>query len=542
MPDYDRGGNGSMMLMRRNSSRRGEELDRRRRGFYGPGGLPTEGLDPAPKTRLWASWLALFLCICFLALQLWPTQHHHRPATDRILQDEVEGNSNEHPDENLERDMSLELIRRQWDPEFVDATEDLDSHSKINYFSPPLLEVEKVGGGSSTFEVEKGDVETTLNLGAKKQEQEGHNLELREEKENKIHVFVSSDEKDLRPLAVVINSTLQNARHSDRIVFHLVIPLSESKIEYYKLKAFFPSANIEIFRGSINFEKLSKLIQFRNDSHARVELTSPYNFVPFYLPQLYKDIELMIYLDSDVVVKGDIEELYTKDLHGHPIAAVEDCSQRFRSYFDFEQLRAIHEGKGPDLVNAPQEYIDEETCVFNRGVLLMNATRWTELNITDAIEWWMEQFQKAEEPLYRYGLSQPPFLLALYNKYEKLEHAWNERGLGRARFSKLELDYFSTQYKDKQLHQKPFWSFESDSAKILHFNGQYKPWKRDPVRLPWESETGDVVSLCGQRGQECAYLWSGHGLDALAVWYSSVLGELKDSEVQNSRLENLEPR
>ncbi len=53
----------------------------------------------------------------------------------------------------------------------------------------------------------------------------------------------------------------------------------------------------------IDIHEVNKHITFRNDSGARKELISPYNFLPFYLPEVYKDIDRFIYLDSDIVVK-----------------------------------------------------------------------------------------------------------------------------------------------------------------------------------------------------------------------------------------------
>ncbi|KAL3688675.1 hypothetical protein R1sor_014984 [Riccia sorocarpa] len=131
MPDYDRTRSGSMMMLRRNSSvalprgGSGEEVERRRgKVHYGPGGLPTEGIVPAPRTRPWVSWLALILFIGFLALQFWPVA----VSENVILPDGVESNWIGNPDEVVEKGMSLELIRRQWDPEFVVAGEDGDSN------------------------------------------------------------------------------------------------------------------------------------------------------------------------------------------------------------------------------------------------------------------------------------------------------------------------------------------------------------------------------------------------------------------------------
>lgn len=102
----------------------------------------------------------------------------------------------------------------------------------------------------------------------------------------------------------------------------------------------------------------------------------------------------------------------------------------------------------------------------------------------------------------RYGLSQPPFLLALYGKYKKLDTLWNVRGLGRNEFSEREREYLEMKYNHKP-DRKPFISVEADAAKILHFNGKFKPWKRvRPV-----GASSDVVSRCGSKGVECAKLW-----------------------------------
>ncbi|KAG6556247.1 hypothetical protein Mapa_002188 [Marchantia paleacea] len=472
MPDYDPGrGSGPM---RRTTASAAEVRPRQ----FGPGGLPTEGVDPAPRPWPWAPWMALIICVCFLGLQLYPATHFRHPRDPTRTWQRIP------TDDDLadgDRGLTLDEVRRKWDAAFTGRDSSL---------SPPV----PMG---QTDRLSTGQVESTGELSSSHSDQA---FKWRKE-DRQIHVFISSDEMDLRPLAVVINSTLKNARHPGRIVFHLIIPTSENNIEYYKLKAFFPSASIDVFRGFFNFEYVSHLIRYRNDSFTREELTSPYNFVPYYLPQLYDNIEVMIYLDSDVVVKGDIEELYLKNLNGHPAAAVEDCSQQFKSYFDFEQLNAIQE-RGVANQWLPSEPFEEQTCIFNRGVLVINATRWSELNVTGKIEWWMEEYHKAEKPLYRYGLSQPPFLLALYKNYEKLEHAWNNRGLGRDKLSKLEQEYFAARYKHKP-DQKPFLSLESDFAKILHFNGKYKPWKRGRTRLPME----EVISLCGEEGQECHKLW-----------------------------------
>jgi hypothetical protein len=104
----------------------------------------------------------------------------------------------------------------------------------------------------------------------------------------------------------------------------------------------------------------------------------------------------------------------------------------------------------------------------------------------------------------RAGMSQPPFLLALYGKHKALDETWNVRGLGRPNLSDLERAYFKKMF-NMTYNRTPFISPFADEAHILHFNGKYKPWKGKRKRAPSE----DIISLCGSRekGQECANLW-----------------------------------
>jgi len=73
-----------------------------------------------------------------------------------------------------------------------------------------------------------------------------------------------------------------------------------------------------------------------------------------YLP---KDIQRIIYLDSDIMVTADLGELFHTDMRGHPIAAVQDAGMR----------QIYCEGLGLDA----RHY-------FNAGVLLIDLTQWCE--------------------------------------------------------------------------------------------------------------------------------------------------------------------
>ncbi|CAI7879254.1 unnamed protein product [Closterium sp. NIES-53] len=317
-----------------------------------------------------------------------------------------------------------------------------------------------------------------------------------------VHVFVSTDEADLRPIAVVINSTIMSTRNPHLVFFHLVMPEENIQAVEEKLLPLFPHVRIDINRKPIDRERIQHLIVYKEGSKAREELVSVFNFLPFYLPLIAQDLDRIVYLDSDVVVVGDIAELAHVDMGGMAAAAVEDCMQTFDQYFDFHQLAEIHAQKKPDQPRMPKFPFDKSACVFNRGVLVMDVQQWLSQNMTESIEYWMQQHNDAKEPLYRYGLSQPPFLLTLYDRYRKLKREWNTRGLGREKFGKKELAYFERMGLGKP-NKTPFLSPWANEAKILHFNGKFKPWKGPRVRPVGEPAN----ALCGPKEEDCAVRW-----------------------------------
>lgn len=100
--------------------------------------------------------------------------------------------------------------------------------------------------------------------------------------------------------------------------------------------------------------------------------------------------------------QGNLEDLHNVDLEGHSVAAIEDCSQRFQVYFDFDQLNEIQKRPGPNRAPwLPDLPFDRRACVFNRGVLVIDTKKWLSENITEAIVWWMDEFRKANKTLYK---------------------------------------------------------------------------------------------------------------------------------------------
>lgn len=355
----------------------------------------------------------------------------------------------------------------------------------------------------------------------------------RTEKATRVHVCLSGDDPDLRPVAVAINSTLRNAKDPDRLSFHLVTSVAAAANFEQRLRSFFPAKTVRfaVHSDETLEKRIEGLVTYRESSHARKALSSPFNFVPFYLHQyLSKDPEgaearRLLYLDTDTLVLGDIAGLADVELGQNPAGAVEDCSQAFETYFDFKGLKKIFvERRAPLYAGAgdakePYARITPKTCVFNRGVFVMDVPRWRAARVTEEIEWWMAEYANSPKraDLYHYGMSQPPWLLSLGALgYQKLSGKWNVRGLGRTSLLASEREALKKKGFDamilEELGVKPFslprsrkcarrrcarplFFPDAATAKVLHYNGPKKPWSHrwgptmDPKKGP--------VSICG---------------------------------------------
>ncbi|XP_076967963.1 glycosyltransferase 8 domain-containing protein 2 [Tamandua tetradactyla] len=255
-----------------------------------------------------------------------------------------------------------------------------------------------------------------------------------------------------------------------RVCFYLVglrgtLPRVRKWIEHSKLR-------------EINF----KMVEFNpavlegkiSPDSPRPELLHPLNFVRFYLPLLVQHHEKVIYLDDDVIVQGDIQELYDTTLAlGHAAAFSDDCSlpsaedagtlvglqTTYLGYLDYRK-KAIK-----DLGISPS------TCTFNPGVMVANLTEWRRQRITKQLERWMQR--NVEENLYGSslggGVATAPMLIVFHDKYSAISPRWHVKHLGwnpDARYSEHFLQ----------------------EAKLLHWNGRHKPWDFPGVHTElWES-------------------------------------------------------
>ncbi|XP_056130460.1 glycosyltransferase 8 domain-containing protein 1 [Lampris incognitus] len=283
-----------------------------------------------------------------------------------------------------------------------------------------------------------------------------HRLELVRTGEE-IPVIITAAEERLGAVVAAINSVYQNTKAN--VVFnivtlndtadHLKVWLSQTKLKNVKHK-------IIVFKPETLSSKISK-------DQQRLETVKPLTFARFYLPVYIPDAEKAIYLDDDVIVQGDIQELYETNLKpGHAAAFSDDC--------DSASVKGIVRGMGNQnnyigFLDFKKEAIKKlgmraNMCSFNPGVIIANLTEWRSQNITSQLEHWMEL--NTQEDLYSKTLAgsitTPPLLIVFYKRHSSIDPMWHVRHLGNTGAG----NRYSPQFVK--------------AAKLLHWNGHFKPW------------------------------------------------------------------
>ncbi|XP_027345304.1 probable galacturonosyltransferase 10 [Abrus precatorius] len=300
-------------------------------------------------------------------------------------------------------------------------------------------------------------------LSLQKKLKDKREVEMKLKDNNLYHFCVFSD--NILATSVVVNSTALNSKNPDMVVFHLVT----DEINYAAMKAWF---SMNDFQGVtievLKFEDFSWLnasyvpvlkqlqdLEIQNyyfkgnsddDSKTPLKFRNPkylsmLNHLRFYIPQVFPELNKIVFLDDDVVVQKDLSGLFSIDLNGSVNGAVETCMETFHRYHKY--LNYSH-----PLIRA---HFDPDACGWAFGMNVFDLVQWRKRNVTGIYHYWQEK--NADRTLWKLG-TLPPGLLTFYGLTEPLDPSWHVLGFG---------------YKnvDPQLIEK---------GAVLHFNGNSKPW------------------------------------------------------------------
>ena len=148
--------------------------------------------------------------------------------------------------------------------------------------------------------------------------------------------------------------------------------------------------------------------------------SNPSVFTRLYYGQMFPQFDKVIYLDADVIVLGDICELWDVDLHGALIGAVGDSFTISNLFFPTTLLEPI-------FFSQYYEHIDVSSKGFNNGVYVMDLRQYRENNIVEQVHYWMRK--QYEHGLYIIA-TQPLTQLISYGNWVAIDPSWNVLRLG----------------------------------------------------------------------------------------------------------------
>eukprot|EP00123_Amoebidium_parasiticum_P018405 comp24193_c2_seq1/m.44374 comp24193_c2_seq1/g.44374 ORF comp24193_c2_seq1/g.44374 comp24193_c2_seq1/m.44374 type:complete len:984 (-) comp24193_c2_seq1:240-3191(-) len=313
----------------------------------------------------------------------------------------------------------------------------------------------------------------------------------------KVQVVYAFGRDYIVPAFVAVNSTLANTKHPSRLVIHLLVEsMIASRVKKAFTRAFGTVADVVSSLSDLADEShvqarggpsdddawgqddREKVAEFQRHRRAlpsirpRINimpfdpasvpaikvwqgpqnLNNPLNFARFQLTSLFPTLEKLIYIDPDVVVQGDLCDMWDGHLKDSRYALAAVPSTRQETYAKF-------------IIDYEATRVDKNEVYFNAGVMVLNLKIWKEKNKDAEIAKWLDL--NRQRPIYKFG-SQPPLLLAFYRDYEQMDYTWNYRHLGHK--VGLPIDKIA-------------------QAKILHFNGPRKPWRSNGIeeyKPKWE--------------------------------------------------------
>ena len=244
-----------------------------------------------------------------------------------------------------------------------------------------------------------------------------------------IPIFFAIDDQYIPFLAVALKSLIENANKD----YKYLIKVLHTNVQEDHMKQIRKYENENV---NIEFVDLNYYIERVQDKLYTRDYYTNTTYFRLFLPELYPQYDKVLYLDSDIIVLGDISELYNTDMGTNLVAAAPDDIIQYNKVFqDYAELVVG--------VAKYQNY-------FNAGVLLMNLDE-------------LRKFKFEEKFLYLLGTVK--FSVAQDQDY------LNRLCKGRVKLVSHDWDVMP--YVNDET--KP------EDIKLIHYNFAYKPWHFEDV-------------------------------------------------------------
>lgn len=259
-------------------------------------------------------------------------------------------------------------------------------------------------------------------------------LDITTETQDDIPIVLCTNLKYVPNLCVTIRSIIENHKKDRKLsIYVLHTELSDQAIKTI--------STMEINGVSIQFLNIKTLNELNNKNLYTVAHYSSDMYNRWYIPELLYQYNKIIYLDCDLVVCADIQDLYNKPLNKNLFGACVNLQYTSKSNYRKKRFNL-----------SAEEY-------FNTGVLLMNSREFIKENYKKKLFNYVCTEPKLDCP------DQDALNVVCKGKIKTIENKWNVQWHHDFIKQSGKADFDTEQYK-KDINN-PF---------ILHYTSGNKPW------------------------------------------------------------------
>ena len=256
-----------------------------------------------------------------------------------------------------------------------------------------------------------------------------------------IVLVCAADDNYAMPMVVAVHSALVNLKRDRKVALYII----DGGISQFSKGRIIKSLNSEQVEIS--------WVRPNEDLLANMKVERHLTIVAYYrilIPQIVpKHFDKAIYLDSDMVVRGNLEELWNIDLGENYVLAVQDDNQQYISM-------------SGGLRNYKELGIDPNLKYFNSGLLVINLKKWRTENVAHKVFSYLEQNKDYVRDHDQDGLNG-----VLAGKWGELDPRWNQMPRIYKYLSWQDSPYEEEVYNEL-LH----------NPHIIHYTCPPKPWHR----------------------------------------------------------------
>ena len=263
-----------------------------------------------------------------------------------------------------------------------------------------------------------------------------------------VNIVFIADNNYVIPTITAIYSIVRNKTSSTRLNIYILTDDMDSDHAaiFHRVEK---NEMVHISVISASARKYETLHHIDKDSPCVASIAA---LLKFDIPNVLNDIDKVLYLDGDLVVRGDLLSLYNTNINKFFLAAVVDSGSIYYKH----------------------QYVKKVSNYFNSGVMLMNLAKMREVDATTLL---IDEKQNSKDSFL---MDQNIFNVVFDKQICLLPIRYN--------FLYVNLVRAKEKYSIKDINQRYGTNYTSlddavEDAMIIHYSSKDKPWKSNDIPL-----------------------------------------------------------